>query len=63
MVEAQYQQFKNSEIPKPGQGGVSAAVISAEVLGAKVCVTVRDSVCVTATFVGCSGQKGKAEKQ
>lgn len=36
MVEPAYQELKGSEIPKPSQGGVSAAVISGEALGAKV---------------------------
>ncbi|XP_017295409.1 pirin isoform X2 [Kryptolebias marmoratus] len=35
MVEPAYQELKGSEIPKPSRGGVTAAVISGEALGAK----------------------------
>ncbi|XP_034536106.1 pirin isoform X3 [Notolabrus celidotus] len=35
MVEPAYQELKDSEIPKPSQGGVSVSVISGEALGAK----------------------------
>ncbi|KAI3377487.1 hypothetical protein L3Q82_008668, partial [Scortum barcoo] len=35
MVEPAYQELKDSEIPKPSQGGVTVAVISGEALGAK----------------------------
>lgn len=38
MVEPAYQELKDSDIPKPSQGGVTVTVISGEALGAKVCV-------------------------
>uniref|UniRef100_A0ACB8FHW2 Uncharacterized protein n=1 Tax=Sphaerodactylus townsendi TaxID=933632 RepID=A0ACB8FHW2_9SAUR len=36
MVEPQYQELKNEEIPKPSQNGVTVAVISGEALNIKV---------------------------
>ncbi|KAL8190275.1 UNVERIFIED_CONTAM: hypothetical protein K2H54_046947 [Gekko kuhli] len=35
MVEPQYQELKNEEIPKPSQNGVTVAVISGEALNVK----------------------------
>lgn len=36
MVEPEYQELKNQQIPKPSKDGVTVAVISGEALGVKV---------------------------
>lgn len=38
MVEPQYQELKNKEIPKPSKDGVTVAVISGAALGVEVSV-------------------------